>query len=1248
MRKQRLFSSLIAVLVIASLVGQGTSVLAGTTGSISGTVVNRTTNAPLAGAKVTASSPSQVASTTSDASGHFTLLSLNPDTYTLSLEKSGYESLAESGVTVQADQNAVLSLRTGPQLQNIGRVTARSSGSLVRAGVTSDVYSVTPAQQAAAASLGGGNNLNSAYSAIASTPGTFVPLSSSGGWGQTINLRGGDYTQTGNEVDGIPINRAFDQYAGSPLSNLGNSEVQVYTGNQPVDAQANGLAGFVNQVIRSGTYPGFTNAEVGVGGPGYYHKLSFETGGATSNRNFSYYLGVLGYNQQNRFVDQFNGAGYTGIYGSTINYIASGCGSAHPSVGCYANGPNANLLGGLPLGPNGYATAPTYWGSLPGLADRETVANFHIGVPHRRDGLKDDIQLLYNTGETYNAPNAAVSSFGSATTDVLNGTVTLPNGTVIPNDATGLCPATGGVFGGTAVACAAPANATFRDQYYYTGPLGVPLTAANLGQVKTSYFAGSGSNHLLGASVPLNQADSETTGFTIAKVQYQHNFSSNAYARAYGYTNYSDRIDNGVQGLYQNFVGTFSPDYLISSHTRGVGLLFADQVNAQNLISFNAGYTYSNTTRNRNDYAAGSGASPIAFLVSSANPAAGCYSGTGILVRCTFTAATPRAGRPGRYVLPPVAGFGSTPQTLVPARGSPVLGTEGAISCGGAPCEYLAINNGATGALNSVRPAFTNASISDIIKPTDRLTVSAALRFEDFTYNLQQTNTLGNQLFVNDYNGSHCVNGLAVITRALGTACPAGATPTALTANSPARLDFGHIFSPRFGMTYQVDPNTVLRASYGRFTQPAETSSVDATNFQSGAPSGPFFANFGFPSYARPVEPEISYNTDFSIEHAFPRAATQVKITPFNRTTVNEFVSILVDPKTNFIANINGLNRKTQGVEFAITKGDFGRDGLSAQLAYTYTHATTKFKVFPNGGSFVAGANLAIQGYNAYTKFCATNPTSAQCGATANGAAAAPCYTPLVGTVGGVAAPGCGAGTVANPYWNAAPGALLDPNADYIPYNTSLGVGATGGATSYVVPHVLAFILNYKKGPLTITPSVQFQGGARYGSPLVAQGVAPDSCAGVLATGLAGDPRYTSGVPGPGSPYDASSCASVVAIPNPQTGRFDGIGEYVQPNLLATNLSITYDFSKRLGINLVGANLFNRCFGGTKVPWSVGNLGCAYTQTGTYVANVYNPGDAIQPYAAQSYSPVLGGALQSVSASSPLPFELYVNLRLHI
>ncbi len=144
----------------------------------------------------------------------------------------------------------------------------------------------------------------------------------------------------------------------------------------------------------------------------------------------------------------------------------------------------------------------------------------------------------------------------------------------------------------------------------------------------------------------------------------------------------------------------------------------------------------------------------------------------------------------------------------------------------------------------------------------------------------------------------------------------------------------------------------------------------------------------------------------------------------------------------------------------------------------------------------------------------------------------------------GAAAPACGAGTVANPYWNTAPTGLLDPNANYVPYNEGLGAGLNGIATSYIVPHVAAFILNYKKGPLTITPSMQFQGGSRYGSPLAAQGIAPDTCGAVLGSRLAGDPRYPGGAPG-GAPYNAASCSSIIPIPNPQTGHFDGIGEYV-------------------------------------------------------------------------------------------------------
>ncbi len=344
MHERRFLRALVTLLLVVALFSQGTWVLAGTTGSISGTVIDKSTNAPLPNVKVTASSPSQVSSALTNAVGHFSLLSLAPDTYSVTVEKAGFSSTVQNGVTVLADQNQTISLQTSPELKTIGRTVSRSAGSLVKNGVTSDVYSVNPTQQAAAAPLGGGNNLNSAYSAISSMPGTLVPLSTDGGWGQSINIRGGDYTQTGNEIDGIPINRAFDQYAGSPLSNLGNAEIQVYTGNQPADAQANGLAGFVNQVIRTGTYPGFSYADAGIGGPAYYHKFSIETGGATPESELQLLCRIsrLQPTQPVRRSVQRRRL-YVGLRNDD-QLIASGCGTPHPSVGCYLNGPNANPL----------------------------------------------------------------------------------------------------------------------------------------------------------------------------------------------------------------------------------------------------------------------------------------------------------------------------------------------------------------------------------------------------------------------------------------------------------------------------------------------------------------------------------------------------------------------------------------------------------------------------------------------------------------------------------------------------------------------------------------------------------------------------------------------------------------------------------------------------------------------------------------------------------------------------------------
>ena len=121
---------LVAVLLLVALMLQGTtSVLAGTTGTINGTVVDPQSNQPIAGARVTATSPSQSASTTADARGRFTFISLGPDTYTVSVAATATRDAASvSGVAVQADQSLEIILQQPAKLQRIGAGTTRAAG----------------------------------------------------------------------------------------------------------------------------------------------------------------------------------------------------------------------------------------------------------------------------------------------------------------------------------------------------------------------------------------------------------------------------------------------------------------------------------------------------------------------------------------------------------------------------------------------------------------------------------------------------------------------------------------------------------------------------------------------------------------------------------------------------------------------------------------------------------------------------------------------------------------------------------------------------------------------------------------------------------------------------------------------------------------------------------------------------------------------------------------------------------------
>src|SRR6516164_7920887 len=94
--------AIVAAGVIA-LVAAGSAMraLAGTTGGIGGRVTDEQTHAPLAGVSVEVASPSGLAHAVTSPKGAYSIVSLLPDTYTVTASKEGYITYAQSGVTIQ-------------------------------------------------------------------------------------------------------------------------------------------------------------------------------------------------------------------------------------------------------------------------------------------------------------------------------------------------------------------------------------------------------------------------------------------------------------------------------------------------------------------------------------------------------------------------------------------------------------------------------------------------------------------------------------------------------------------------------------------------------------------------------------------------------------------------------------------------------------------------------------------------------------------------------------------------------------------------------------------------------------------------------------------------------------------------------------------------------------------------------------------------------------------------------------------
>lgn len=100
--------------LLAAFMGQASWAAAGTLGGIGGIVSDAKSGAPIAGAVVKITSPSEALTVNTDAHGHYFALSLPPDDYTLTAQKDGYETTSLSGYSVNADQTQQYDLRLEP------------------------------------------------------------------------------------------------------------------------------------------------------------------------------------------------------------------------------------------------------------------------------------------------------------------------------------------------------------------------------------------------------------------------------------------------------------------------------------------------------------------------------------------------------------------------------------------------------------------------------------------------------------------------------------------------------------------------------------------------------------------------------------------------------------------------------------------------------------------------------------------------------------------------------------------------------------------------------------------------------------------------------------------------------------------------------------------------------------------------------------------------------------------------------
>jgi len=1083
-------------------------------------------------------------------------------------------------------------------------------------------------------------------------------------------------------------------------------------------------------------FPGFADITGGIGTPAYYHKAEVQAGGATPDRLFSWYVGIRGTEQIPYAFDDQNGGDLNsdgnnpyGFQGISFNTLLV---PSQLFLGTSARGPWSTCNNGGAVAPaNGSYISPSispFYGSaklsacnvysplaatgafaLRGndLSDRENVINVHFGIPHHNDSGRDDVQLLYDNFFYQTSGWDNLSTFGGLPFyQKFFSPAGNPNGsglysTFLENAfGVGLPPAQMPAYAGMCayynlynlLGASPPCASTgYSPAPYYDAQ---QIINAHFGQsalgspkiVAPYFFPNTPTDRAFGSGFsPYQVSDTDNNG-SIIKLQYTKNFGSSAFLRLYGYSFYSDWVQTDPNFGFTPFAvgGATQGDYELNTHTRGLYLNFSDQLNAQNLLSATGTYTTASVLRmNNQQYTFSANGSPIATLQG---PNGDCF-------------AAYNNSQAGGLIDPGYSSglkAGAAVSCLSALAGAPVAAVQaGQSGCNpnlvfrclqatpaGAPAGTtwrLTQNLEQNANINTVSPIFTTGSLQDEFRPSDKLDVTAGVRFESYGYGLGDYSSPEQQFWFNEINQTVCVdprglqqaqqtdfdngsfrNGLVpngypgYMTTAPGKPCPKdpllnndqlyhpGQHGVPLITLGGSGTITNTTFSPRIGFTYTFNPNTVVRFSYGRYTQPTQTASeqvltyVDGFQMANNLYNSAYYNN-GYASIVHNNPIQFSNNYDASFEQRLKGTDWSYKISPYYRYTSNQSVQVALPG--GLAGSFNSGTQKTQGLEVAIQKGDASRNGLSGQLSYTYTYSQLKY-------SLINGTNTISTLLNSLKPFVGLEKV--------NGGS--PCYyqgSPI----------GCNnPKAIYNPYYNftytnAELASEFPLNAFYPTYANFFPFGLNAGDASTIIPpNVFSGFVSYKHDRFQMTATANLWEGTQYGSPAEFAGVDPRSCSAN---------QSQSGIV-PGSKLgDYQTCPTTIAIPNPITGRFDNIAQYRNPWDFNLGAQIGYDLTPRIHATVLLANILTACFGGAAEPWTAAyppnGVVCGYAPNPAYLG--WSPGEAYNtagagyfygnsPHQAVNgttgYPKVFDQAYAPTPNQIPSPFQVYMTVQVRL